>query len=452
MERTITAVATPHGTGGVAIIRISGDDAVNIASRVFSSPKKLLEAASHTIHYGFIVDKGERVDEVLVSVMRAPRTYTGEDVVEINTHGGVVVTNRILDILISNGAYPAGPGEFTKRAFLAGKMDLTRAEAVIDLINSKNELSRKNAFSQLEGALGDKIEKLRKKLINLAASMQVAIDYPDEDLEDVTIDDILNTVSSARGEIDELIENSKNGKLISEGITTAIVGKPNVGKSSLLNLMTGYERAIVTDVAGTTRDVITENVMFGGIGLSLYDTAGIRETEDVVEKIGVTLSEQAIENCELILFMLDAKSGIDDDELRLLKSIKEKKHIIIINKTDEDAGFDFSDAVSDSRCVYMSVKNSEGVDSLKKEISDMFNIGELSVGDNTIITNIRHKTALTGARTSLDKALGAIGAGFPQDIITIDINDALDALGEITGATVSEDVVAEIFHRFCVGK
>lgn len=451
MERTIAAVATPVGTGGVSIIRISGSEAVQIAASVFSVPKRILQAATHTINYGYITDGGERIDEVLVSVMRAPRSYTGEDVVEINSHGGVVVTNKILETVIKAGAYPAEPGEFTKRAFINGKMDLTRAEAVIDLINAKNELGRKNAFAQLSGSLADKITKVRGELVSLAARMQVAIDYPDEDLEDVDTDEILKILKLCEEEIIHLIHLSKNGKIVSDGITTAIVGKPNVGKSSFLNLLAGYERAIVTDVAGTTRDVITENVTFDSIPLALYDTAGIRDTEDIVEKIGVDRSEKTIENCELVLFMLDADSGVTDDELRLLDSIRQKKHIIIINKTDI-SDTDFSDIILDSPAVYMSVKNEEGLQELSGVLHSMFDLGELTAGDNTVITNMRHKTALFNAKKSIDKAISSIQSGMPQDLITIDMNDAMDSLGEITGATVSEDVVSEIFHRFCVGK
>jgi len=452
MERTIAAVATPAGAGGIAIIRLSGDDAVNIAASVFSAPDKIRNAKTHTIHYGFVKDGDDRIDEVLVSIMRAPRSYTGEDVVEINSHGGVVVTNKILDVVLKAGAYPAGPGEFTKRAFLNGKMDLTRAEAVIDIINAKNELSRKNAFSQLEGSLGDKISKVRSELVSLAARMQVAIDYPDEDLEDIDISEILEILKKCQADTERLISLSKNGKIVSDGITCAIAGKPNVGKSSLLNLLSGYERAIVTEVAGTTRDVVTESVTFDSIPLVLYDTAGIHDTDDIVEKIGVSRSEQAIDNCELILFMLDASTGVTAEEAELLKIVKTKKHIIIINKTDAASEFDFTEFTDGSPVVNMSVKNEDGLKALSEAIHSMFDLGELVSGDNTIITNMRHKTALYNAKESLDKAVSGIEAGLPQDLVTIDMNDAMDSLGEITGATVSEDVVAEIFHRFCVGK
>lgn len=455
MERTIAAIATPKGSGGISIIRISGADAVRIAASVFSRPDTILNADSHTIHYGFVVDDGKKVDEVLVSVMRAPKTYTGEDVVEINSHGGIVVTNKVLDCVIRAGAYHAEPGEFTKRAFINGKMDLTRAEAVIDLINAKNELSRKNAFSQLEGSLGDKISEVRSKLINLAANMQVAIDYPDEDLEDIDRDGITEVLKCCRDDISKLIKSAENGKIVSEGIVTAIVGKPNVGKSSLLNTLSGYERAIVTDIAGTTRDIITENVNLDGIPLSLFDTAGIHETEDVVEKIGVSRSQQAIENADLVIMLLDASGEIEEADIEILKSVKDKKHIIAVNKTDmqsEKNDEKYEALAEGSPIVFISAKKGDGLDKLSEAVRNMFDLGELETENNTVITNMRHKTALYNAYESINAAIVAMESGVPQDLITIDMNNAMDSLGEITGASVSEDVVNEIFHRFCVGK
>ena len=455
MERTIAAVATPKGAGGISVIRISGSEAVKIGASVFSRPDEIKNAESHTIHYGFIVDGEKKIDEVLVSIMKAPRTYTGEDVVEINSHGGVVVTNKVLDAVIKAGAYPAEPGEFTKRAFINGKMDLTRAEAVIDLINAKNELSRKNAFSQLEGSLGDKITGVRQKLVNLAANMQVAIDYPDEDLEDVTRDDIVRVLKECKNDIDRLIKSSENGRIVSEGISTAIVGKPNVGKSSLLNMLSGYERAIVTDIAGTTRDIITENVTLDGIPLALFDTAGIHETEDAVEKIGVSRSQQAIENSDLIVMLVDASTDIEDEDRDILKSVKDKKHIIAVNKTDKKENLDksvYSSFADGSPIVFISAKSGDGLSELSEKIKEMFKLGELESENNTVITNMRHKTALYNAYESIVAAVEAMEAGVPQDIITIDMNNAMDSLGEITGATISQDVVSEIFHRFCVGK
>ncbi len=452
MERTIAAIATPRGTGGVSIIRISGEDAFEIAARIFSAPDKIKNAGSHTIHYGFICDKnGKHTDEVLLSIMKAPKTYTGEDVVEINCHGGISVTEKILDICFAAGAYPAEPGEFTKRAFLNGKMDLSRAEAVIDLINAKTELSRKNAFSQLEGSLESRITEVRNTLISLAAGMQVAIDYPDEDLEDVTRTDITDTLRNCLRRLEKLLKESENGRIVAEGIKTAIAGKPNVGKSSLLNRFSGTQRAIVTDIAGTTRDVITESVNFYGLPIVLFDTAGIHETDDPVEKIGVSRSREAIENADLVIVLTDAVTGIDDADRAVLEETRGKQRIIAVNKTD--AGDYIPVKEPDNAAVIpISAKTGEGLTELAEQIKKMFDMGAIMAEDNSIITNMRHKTAVREASESLLKAIEAMECGIPQDLITIDMNNAMDSLGEITGATVSEDVVAEIFHRFCVGK
>lgn len=452
MGRTIAAIATPRGTGGVSIIRISGEETLKIAEKIFSSPDKIKNAGSHTIHYGFICDKnGVRMDEVLLSIMKAPRTYTGEDVVEINCHGGITVTEKILDLCFEAGAYPAEPGEFTKRAFLNGKMDLSRAEAVIDLINAKNELSRKNAFSQLEGSLQSQINGVRSSLISLAAEMQVAIDYPDEDLEDVTRSDIIDMLKTCLEKLRKLLKEAENGRIVSEGIKTAIVGKPNVGKSSLLNRFSGTQRAIVTDIAGTTRDVITESVNFYGLPIVLFDTAGIHETDDPVEKIGVSRSKEAIENADLIIVLIDAVTGIDEADRTVLEQTRGKQRIIAVNKTDESEFIDIKEP-DNAKVIPISAKTGDGLETLSDEIKKMFDMGKIFAEDNTIITNMRHKTAVRNAAESLSKAIEAMECGIPQDLITIDMNNAMDSLGEITGATVSEDVVAEIFHRFCVGK
>lgn len=452
MERTIAAIATPYGTGGVSIIRISGSNAFEIAARIFSAPDKIKDAESHTMHHGFICDDGIRIDEVLISIMKAPHTYTGENVAEINCHGGITVTNKVLELCLKAGAYPAEPGEFTKRAFLNGKMDLSRAEAVIDLINAKNELSRKNAFSQLEGSLGKRIIEVRSGLIELAAKMQVAIDYPDEDLEDVTREDITDTLKMSLEALDKLLRESENGRIVSDGIKTAIVGKPNVGKSSLLNRFSGTERAIVTDIAGTTRDIVTDNVNFYGIPLALFDTAGIHDTDDPVEKIGVSRSKDVIENSDLVIVMLDAVTGIDSADRAVLDQTYGKQRIIAVNKTDKADIKGITSELSDMAVIPISAKTGEGIKEIADEIRHIFNIGAIMSEDNTIITNMRHKTAVRNAADALLRAVEAIECGIPQDLITIDMNTAMDCLGEITGACVSDDVVSEIFHRFCVGK
>ena len=447
-EKTIAAISTPKGSGGIAVIRMSGNNAFEIIKKVYKGKENLSLVPSHTVHYGHITDGfGEIIDEVLVTVMRAPKTFTGEDVVEIGTHGGITASKAVLNSLIQNGAYPAGPGEFTKRAFLNGKMDLSEAEGVIDIINSKSELARKNALGQLSGKLSERIESIRKELISLSASMQVIIDYPDEDLEDITISDISDTAKKQKLSIEKLIESSKRGKLITEGILTAIVGKPNVGKSSLLNLLAGEERAIVTDIAGTTRDVIEESVNLDGVILRLMDTAGIRETDDEVEKIGVTRSLLSIEKADLVLVLLDASNKLSEEDFEILEKTKDAKRLIITNKTDISNICDIKEDV-----IPISAKTGAGIDELSKKIKELYEWGKLSSDDEPLITNMRHTAALFRASDALMRVIDAADMNMPSDILSIDLNEAIDALGEITGATVSEDIVAEIFHNFCVGK
>lgn len=446
-EKTIAAISTPPGAGGIAVIRMSGDEAISIISKCYSGKSDMKTAPSHTVHYGHIVDGENVLDEVLVTVMRAPKSFTGEDVVEIGTHGGTVASRLVLKCLIENGAHPAAPGEFTKRAFLNGKIDLAKAEGVIDIINAKTVEAEKNAVGQLSGKLSEKIEEIRKTLLSLAASMQVIIDYPDEELEDVTIADIGRVAGEEIAKINTLIESSKRGKLITEGILTAIVGKPNVGKSSLLNILAGEERAIVTDIAGTTRDVIEESVNLDGVILRLMDTAGIRETEDTVEKIGVDRSIESINKADLVLLVLDSTSPLGEDDLELIEKTKDTKRIIIVNKTDIADSHDMPDDG-----IKISAKTGDGIELLSKRIKEMYEWGNLEKNDAPIVTNIRHTTALIRAKASLENVASGADALLPSDILSIDLTDAIDALGEITGAVVSEDIVSEIFHSFCVGK
>ena len=451
-DRTIAAIATPQGTGGISVIRISGDNAIAVADRIFSG-KSLCDAPSHTIHYGFIKNSnGETIDEVLVSVMRAPRTFTREDTVEISCHGGTVVTHAVLNAVIEAGAYMAEPGEFTKRAFLNGRIDLSQAEAVIDIINAKNGLAQRNAMSQLGGALSKEIKAVRDELVHLCAQMQVIIDYPDEDLEDVTDDDIKNVCQSCADKISKLIATSDNPRIIRHAIKTAIVGKPNVGKSSILNCLAREERAIVTDIAGTTRDVIEENVTVKGIPLILSDTAGIRETEDIVEKIGVTKSKQYLDMADLVIVVLDGSQGIDDEDREVLKATDAKPRIILLNKSDITTKitpdlFDKTDTV-----IEISAKTGDGTQELANAIEKLCKLDGIETENGKIITNMRHKTALIGARDSLIRVAQALEMGMPCDIVSIDIASAMDSLGEITGETVAESVVNDIFHSFCVGK
>ncbi len=454
-NRTIAAISTPLGTGGIAVVRLSGDRAIEIADKAFVGRDKLCDVPTHTVHYGHITDSNlKRIDEVLVTVMKAPRSYTCEDVVEISTHGGMVSSRGVLKRLIELGAYHAEAGEFTKRAFLNGRIDLSQAEAVIDIINSKNALARDNALSQSGGSLSVKINEIRQKLLKLAASMQVIIDYPDEELEDVTCDDIKIQAYEAQKEIEKLLLTSENGKIIKDGIKTAIVGKPNVGKSSLLNFLAKEERAIVTDIAGTTRDVIEESVNVDGVMLVLSDTAGIRQTDDEVEKIGVERSLKSIENSDFVMVLFDATQKPDDEEIKILEKTKDKKRIVIVNKTDigDDSAIDEIRKIIDDEPVLISVKTGEGTQKLIDEIKILNSIGELIKSDGVIVTNMRHISALTNAKEALIRVGESIECGMPSDIASIDLNLAIDALGEITGAVVSDDIVAAVFHDFCVGK
>lgn len=456
MEKTIAAISTPVGAGGIAVIRVSGSEAVSITDKIFIGKDRLGEVESHTVHYGFITnERGEKIDEVLVTVMRAPRTFTREDVVEISTHGGIAAPHGVLDALICAGARHAEPGEFTKRAFLNGRIDLSQAEAVIDIINSSNDLARGAALSQLEGSLSAEIAAVRSKLVHLAAQMQVIIDYPDEDLEDITNDDIQRIALECCETAERLLKTADSGKILRNGIRTAIVGKPNVGKSSLLNKLAREERAIVTDIAGTTRDVIEEYINFDGIPIVLIDTAGIRNTSDTVEKIGVEKSIKSIETADLVIVMIDGSSFFDDEDTEVLRATKDKKRIILVNKTDLGQS-KYTEAVRNkaggSEIIEISAKTGDGLDVLSQEIKKACRMGEVAASNGAVITNMRHKTALIKACEALRGAAGAIENGMPADMASIDINAAIDALGEITGETVSDDIVTAIFHEFCVGK
>ncbi len=455
LSNTIAAICTPLGTGGVSIIRISGSAAVEIADKLFkaSSGKKLCDAPSHTIHHGKIMSsEGSVLDEVLVSVMRAPKTYTGEDVAEINCHGGIFSTKRILEEVLKCGAEHADRGEFTKRAFLNGKTDLCRAEAVIELINSKTALEQSISVNKLGGALSDRINTLRERLLELIAHVQVLIDYPDEELEDLSDEEFLNHLKSIYADTYTLLESSEAGSVIRDGINTAIVGKPNVGKSSLLNLLSGKDRAIVTDIEGTTRDAIEERVTLGGVVLNLTDTAGIRETGDVIEAMGVKRSMEYIEASELIIYMADALSGLDDRDMEIISALRGKKTVALINKS-EISSLDDEYILRDKfdYLIKFSVKTREGLSELEAAVKELFELGELNPNSD-IITNARHRDALYKASEAMLSAIGSIENGISIDTTFIDIENAISALGEIVGLTVSEEIVDKIFHSFCVGK
>ncbi|MBQ4527169.1 MAG: tRNA uridine-5-carboxymethylaminomethyl(34) synthesis GTPase MnmE [Clostridia bacterium] len=456
LTSTIAAISTPYGTGGISIIRISGSDAIAITDRIFkaSSKKVLSSCQSHTIHHGRIVSSGGKVlDEVLVSVMKAPKTFTGEDICEINCHGGLIVTKAILEETLKAGAVLADRGEFTKRAFLNGKMDLCKAEAVIDIITSKTALEQEISVNHLGGALSDKINTVRERLIALCANIQVLIDYPDEGLEDFTDAQFEHELRDICSEINSLLSSSNAGLLLRSGIPVAIVGKPNVGKSSLLNLLSGVEKAIVTDVEGTTRDAIEEYVNLGDITLRLADTAGIRDTEDKVEAIGVEKSKEYIKNSDLIIFMADSEKPLDQTDDIIIKSIGDKKRIALINKCDSGNRVKSDDLKNHfEHVIEFSVKTEKGVAELESCIKKMYEMGDISCDGSPIITNARHRDALLKAKTALDSAVNTIEMQIPPDTTFIDLEEAISCLGEIVGLTVSEEIVDRIFHKFCIGK
>ena len=448
--KTIAAIATSMGSGGIGIIRISGDEALNIINKVFV-PVKKGEIKPFTLKLGQIIDENKNVvDQVLVSYFKAPKSYTGENVCEINCHGGNVAVNRVLELVLQNGATLAEGGEFTKRAFLNGKLDLTQAEAVIDLINSKSEREGKASIKQLEGKLGNEIRAIKDEIISLLADIEANIDYPEyEDIEDVRREKIEAILEKQIKSLQELEDSFESGKILKNGIMTAIVGKPNVGKSSLLNMLLKEERAIVTEIAGTTRDTIEECVTIKGITLRLIDTAGIRETEDVVENIGVEKSKNALKNAELVLFLLDGSKGFLPEDEEILREIGNKNHIVLINKIDLECK---NIELENKNIVRISAKTGEGIKELEEKIEEMFNLNKLETENEFIVTNIRHKDLLNKARNGLKEAKETVVSGLPIDMISINIKTAIESLGEILGESVSEDVLNKIFEKFCVGK
>ncbi len=452
---TITAIATSASNAGIGIIRISGSDAVLVADRIFcaKNKKKLADAASHTIHYGYIMAEAEPVDEVLVMLMKAPNSYTKEDTVEIDCHGGNLVMHKILELVIQNGARPAEPGEFTKRAFLNGRIDLTQAESVIDLINSKNDFALKSSISQLRGSVLNKIKSLRKIILHETAWIESAIDDPEHytlDGYDSHLTDILDQLIK---EIQILLKNADNGRILKEGIHTVIVGKPNVGKSSLLNFLTGSDRAIVTNVAGTTRDILEEQVNINGMSLHIIDTAGIRETEDVVEKIGVTKTKEYLEKADLVLYMVDGSDAFTEEDRMAADMIKDKKVIVLLNKSDLRCCVKPDDlAQISSHILSISAKEGDGIQELADLIGSMFSKGEISFNDQVVITNIRHKDALVQALESLTLVKESIAQQMPEDFYSIDLLHAYEVLGTIIGASITDDLADEIFSKFCMGK
>lgn len=459
---TIAAIATGISNSGIGIIRVSGDSAISVVNSIYrsvSGDKKLTDYKSHTIHYGFIFDGDELLDEVMVSIMKAPKSFTTEDTVEINCHGGIIVTNRILELVIKSGARIAEPGEFTKRAFLNGRIDLSKAEAVMDIIHARNEFALKSSVSQLKGSVSNLIKELREKILYEIAFIESALDDPEHISTDGYPQKLIMTVEELLKQTDYLIKTAENGKIITEGINTVIVGKPNAGKSSLLNIIVGEERAIVTDIAGTTRDALEENVRLHGISLNMIDTAGIRSTEDIVEKIGVDRAKKYAKDADLILYVVDSSVPLDESDYEIIEMIKGRKVIVLLNKTDLDNIVD-EDKISkelgsmdtDLRIIRTSTKEGTGIDVFENTIVEMFFHGDISFNDEIYITNMRHKEAIMDADNSLRMVIQSINDEMPEDFYSIDLMSAYASLGYILGEEVGEDLVNEIFSKFCMGK
>ena len=450
MNDTIAAISTSLGIGAISIVRMSGTDAIKIANKIFS--KDLENVKSHTINYGFIKENGEVIDEVLISVMKAPHTYTTENIIEINCHGGITTTNKVLETLLKNGARLAEPGEFTKRAFLNGRIDLTKSEAVMDLLESKTETARKLAINSLQGTTAKLVDNFRNKIKQLISSIEVNIDYPEYyDIEVITLDKIKEETTKMKKELENIIKESENSKIIKNGIDTLIIGRPNVGKSSILNKFLDEDKAIVTDVAGTTRDIVEGQVMLDNIILNIIDTAGIRETEDKVEKIGVEKSLSLIDQADLIIVVLNSNEKLTKEDLELLEKTKNKKTIVVLNKNDLERNIEL-DKLKDYDLVSTNTNDLKGINNLKEKIIDMFNLEEISTKDYNYLTNVRQISLAKKAYQKLiDVELG-LKDNLPVDMIEIDLRDCFDILGEITGKTYSDEIIDNLFERFCVGK
>ncbi len=455
---TIAAVATAMSPSGIGIVRLSGAEAFEIADKVYkagkNSKKRLSDQESHTIHYGYIFDGEEMIDEVLVMLMRGPRSYTGEDTVEIDCHGGVYAVKRVLETVIRNGARPAEPGEFTKRAFLNGRIGLSQAEAVMDVISAKSEYALKSSLSQLKGSVQEKIKAVREKIIYHIAYIESALDDPEHISLDGYPEELDMTAAELEEKVKRLLATADEGKMIQEGIKTVIVGRPNAGKSSLLNLLVGEERAIVTNIAGTTRDVLEETVILQGIALRILDTAGIRNARDAVEKIGVDRAKAHVKDADLILYVVDSSQPLDNNDHEIIELIRDKKAIVLLNKSDLEPAVsaDELEKLTEKCVISISAKEETGIGQLEQQMKDMFFHGELAFNDEVYITNVRHKQALQEALSSLQMVRQSIADGMPEDFFSIDLMNAYEALGRITGESVGEDLVNEIFSKFCTGK
>ncbi|PYE91302.1 tRNA uridine-5-carboxymethylaminomethyl(34) synthesis GTPase MnmE [Bacillus sp. 196mf] len=454
---TIAAISTALGEGAIAIVRVSGDDAVEKVDRIFKG-KDLTEVSSHTIHYGHIVDldTNQVIEEVMVSIMRAPRTFTRENIVEINCHGGLVSVNKVLQLILAQGVRLAEPGEFTKRAFLNGRIDLSQAEAVMDLIRAKTDRAMNVAINQMEGRLSKLIGRLRQEILETLAHVEVNIDYPEyDDVEEMTHNILIEKATHVRSEIEKILETSKQGKILREGIATAIIGRPNVGKSSLLNSLVQEKKAIVTDIAGTTRDVIEEYVNVRGVPLKLIDTAGIRETEDVVERIGVERSKEMMSQADLVLVVVNYSEALTNEDEDLFHAVQGKDFIVIVNKTDLPQSIDMervTELAEGNRVITTSLIEEQGIDELEKAIADLFFEGTIDSTDMTYVSNARHIGLLTQAGQTIGDAIEAIENGVPIDMVQIDLTRTWEILGEITGDTVHESLIDQLFSQFCLGK
>ena len=451
MNDTIAAISTTLGVGAISIIRVSGNDAIKIVNKIFKG-KNLEKVETHTINYGHIVDKDEIIDEVLVSVMKSPKTFTTEDVVEINCHGGISTTNKVLELVLNNGARLAEPGEFTKRAFLNGRIDLTQAESVMDLINSKNESKRKVAIKGLNGYVSNIIRNLRQEILELLASIEVNIDYPEyEDAIVMTNDIVKPKITEIKERLTKIINESENGKILTSGIKTIIIGKPNVGKSSILNRLLDEEKAIVTDIEGTTRDTVEGSITINGVSLNIIDTAGIRETEDIVEKIGVEKSLSLINEADLIVIVLNNNEELTEEDKKILTACKDKKVIVVINKSDLERKINLDD-IKYQNIVYTNTIDLNGINSLKEKIVELFNLNELEQQDYTYLSNVRQISLAKEAYQILEEVDNGIKNEVPVDMIEIDIKRAWEKLGEIIGETYTEELIDQLFSQFCLGK
>lgn len=454
---TISAISTPVGEGAIAIVRLSGPTAIEIAAKLFKGIN-LEEVDSHTIHYGKMIDPKTKIvaDEVMVSVMRAPKTFTREDIVEINCHGGIVAVNRVLEIVLNNGARLAEPGEFTKRAFLNGRIDLSQAEAVMDLIRAKSDKAMNVALHQVDGRLSKLIQTLRQELLETVAHVEVNIDYPEyDDVEEMSHELLREKVKAVHAEIEKLLKVAKQGKILREGIRTGIIGRPNVGKSSLMNTLIQEKKAIVTDIPGTTRDTIEEYVNVRGVPLKLVDTAGIRETEDLVEKIGVERSHQVLKESDLILLMLNNNEELTEDDIRLFNVINQMKYIVIINKSDLTQNLNIDQVTTLAKghpVITTSLIEEDGVDKLEQAIADLFFAGEIETDDLTYVSNVRHIQLLNKSKQALEDSLNGLDMGVPIDIVQIDVTRTWEFLGEIIGDTASDGLIDQLFSQFCLGK